>query len=114
MRSSVSMVMRLPSRRRATSLPSFTARRPKVDSAMSDWRQNSVIWLRISSFFMMASVGRQGGEELKAAVGLFHPAHIEFAVAGFRAVHHGRQLRAQRCELGGARGVRLRDREVTL
>src|SRR5450756_311700 len=46
------MVMRLPSRRRCTSLPSLTARRPKVDSAISAWRQNSEIWLRISSFFI--------------------------------------------------------------
>src|SRR6185312_8727358 len=52
MRSSVSMVIRLPSRKRCTSLPSLTARRPKVDSAMSAWRQKSVIWLRISSFLM--------------------------------------------------------------
>src|SRR5450756_414489 len=46
------MVMRLPSRSRCTSLPSLTARRPKVDSAISAWRQNSEIWLRISSFFI--------------------------------------------------------------
>src|SRR5689334_7745356 len=52
MRSSVSMVIRLPSRKRCTSLPSLTARRPKVDSAMSAWRQNSEIWLRIWSFFI--------------------------------------------------------------
>src|SRR3954464_7031856 len=52
MRSRVSIVIRLPSRNRCTSLPSFTARRPKVDSAMSAWRQNSEIWLRIWSFFM--------------------------------------------------------------
>src|ERR1700760_1805537 len=48
------MVMRLPSRSRATSLPSLTARRPKVDSAMSAWRQNSEIWARIWSFFIGA------------------------------------------------------------
>src|SRR6185437_9186657 len=52
MRSRVSMVIRLPSRSRCTSLPSLTARRPKVDSAISTWRQNSVIWLRIWSFFI--------------------------------------------------------------
>ena len=40
-RSSVSGVMRAPSRRRATNLPSLTARRPKVDSAMPARRQNS-------------------------------------------------------------------------
>src|SRR6185437_3396047 len=61
MRSSVSMVIRLPSRRRATSLPSFTARRPKVDSAMSDRRQKSAIRLRISSFFMGEAVGTMVG-----------------------------------------------------
>ena len=61
-RSSVSMVMRLPSRKRCTSLPSLTARRPKVDSAISAWRQNSVIWLRIWSFFMKwDAVGRRIG-----------------------------------------------------
>jgi len=42
-RSRVSGVMRAPSRRRATSLPSFTARRPKVDSAIALRRQNSAI-----------------------------------------------------------------------
>ncbi|MET3263599.1 hypothetical protein ABIF38_005105 [Bradyrhizobium japonicum] len=57
MRSSVSMVMRLPSRSRYTSLPSLTARRPNVVSAMSERRQKSVIWLRISSFFMAPGVG---------------------------------------------------------
>src|SRR5438128_1429275 len=59
MRSSVSVVMRLPSRSRATSLPSLTARRPKVDSAMSERRQNSVIWARIWSFFMGSGLGRR-------------------------------------------------------
>jgi hypothetical protein len=39
MRSSVSVVMRPPLRRRAVSLPSLTARRPKVDSASPLWRQ---------------------------------------------------------------------------
>src|SRR5476651_1708891 len=52
MRSRVSMVMRLPSRSRCTSLPSLTARRPKVDSAISACRQYSEIWLRIWSFFI--------------------------------------------------------------
>src|SRR3954464_13884357 len=42
-RFSVSGVTRAPSRRRATSLPSFTARRPKVDSAMPVRRQKSEI-----------------------------------------------------------------------
>jgi hypothetical protein len=49
----------LPSRSRCTSLPSLTTRRPKVDSAMSDWRQNSEIWLRISSFFIGRVLGRR-------------------------------------------------------
>src|SRR5690349_6471531 len=40
-RSSVSGVTRAPSRNRATNLPSFTARRPKVDSAMPVRRQKS-------------------------------------------------------------------------
>src|SRR5882724_4113157 len=57
MRSRVSIVIRLPSRSRCTSLPSFTARRPNVDSAMSAWRQNSEIWLRIWSFFIKLVVG---------------------------------------------------------
>src|SRR5882757_546512 len=60
MRSSVSMVMRLPSRNRCTSLPSLTARRPNVVSAMSKRRQKSEIWLRISSFFIRQE-GRAGG-----------------------------------------------------
>src|SRR5687767_3005908 len=51
------MVMRLPSRRRCTSLPSLTARRPNVVSAMSACRQNSEIWLRIWSFFMRPGFG---------------------------------------------------------
>src|SRR2546429_6578581 len=57
MRSRVSMVIRLPSRSRCTSLPSFTARRPKVYSAMSAWRQNSEIWFRIWSFFIALGLG---------------------------------------------------------
>src|SRR3954469_5139550 len=40
-RCSVSGVTRAPSRRRATNFPSFTARRPKVDSAMPGRRQKS-------------------------------------------------------------------------
>src|SRR6185437_5759921 len=50
MRSSVSVVIRPPLRRRLASLPSFTARRPKVDSAKPRWRQNSLISWRICSF----------------------------------------------------------------
>jgi hypothetical protein len=38
MRSSVSVVMRPPWRSRLASLPSLTARRPKVDSARPVWR----------------------------------------------------------------------------
>ena len=45
-------MIRLPSRNRCTSLPSLTARRPKVNSAISACRQNSEIWLRIWSFFI--------------------------------------------------------------
>jgi hypothetical protein len=56
------MVMRLPSRSRCTSLPSLTDRRPNVVSAMSEWRQKSVIWLRIWSFFI-------GREYWETAVG---------------------------------------------
>ena len=56
MRSSVSVVMRPPLRRRLASLPSFTARRPKVDSARPLWRQNSEISCRMASF-MVASLG---------------------------------------------------------
>src|SRR5436853_434574 len=74
MRSSVSMVMRLLSRKRCTSLPSLTDRRPNVVSAMSARRQNSVIWLRIWSFFIAPpnSVGAgyldDNPDELFAAV----------------------------------------------
>ena len=50
MRSSVSVVMRPPLRSRLASLPSLTARRPKVDSASPRWRQNSLISCRICSF----------------------------------------------------------------
>src|SRR5882724_4768216 len=57
--------MRLPSRSRWTSLPSLTARRPNVVSAMSDRRQNSEIWLRISSFF----IGDGGWETLVGRCG---------------------------------------------
>src|SRR5262245_46271293 len=53
------MVMRFPSRNRATSLPSLTARRPKVDSAMSERRQNSVISARTWSFFIGIGVGQR-------------------------------------------------------
>src|SRR5882757_8012956 len=59
MRSSVSVVMRPPLRRRLASLPSFTARRPKVDSASPVWRQKSEISCRIASF--MADLGRPKG-----------------------------------------------------
>src|SRR3984893_10583877 len=73
MRSRVSIVMRLPSRKRWTSSPSLTARRPKVDSAISAWRQNSEIRLRIWSFFMGPGfggqdLGRDGGQRPIAAV----------------------------------------------
>src|SRR5262249_48842070 len=57
MRSSVSVVMRPPFRRRLASLPSLTARRPKVDSASPRVRQNSLISWRICSF-MAALPGR--------------------------------------------------------
>src|SRR5262245_55347474 len=50
MRSSVSVVMRPPLRRRLASLPSFTARRPKVDSASPVWRQKSEISRKMASF----------------------------------------------------------------
>src|SRR5262249_59658253 len=43
MRSRVSVVMRPPLRSRVVSLPSLTARRPKVDSASPLWRQYSEI-----------------------------------------------------------------------
>src|SRR5437588_4997184 len=49
-RSSVSVVMRPPLRRRLASFPSFTARRPNVDSARPACRQNSAISCRIASF----------------------------------------------------------------
>ena len=50
MRSSVSVVMGPPLRRRLASLPSLTARRPKVDSASPVWRQKSEISRRMASF----------------------------------------------------------------
>src|SRR5262245_7150219 len=88
MRSSVSMVMRLPSRRRATSLPSLTARRPKVDSAMSERRQNSVISARIWSFFMENGLGRRWAAEFGPPVlaPLAHP------WKGSRAIWSGSHL----------------------
>ena len=55
-RSSVSVVMRPPLRSRLASLPSLTARRPKVDSARPRRRQNSPISCRICSF--MAALPR--------------------------------------------------------
>src|SRR5271156_6092714 len=85
MRSSVSMVMRLPSRNRCTSLPSLTARRPKVDSAISAWRQNSVIWPRIRSFFIRTDlrpglgpeVGRSGGQTAMTQTSYHHLPTLE-------------------------------------
>src|ERR1043166_9386874 len=50
MRSSVSVVMRPPLRSRLASLPSLTARRPKVDSATPVRRQKSAISRRMASF----------------------------------------------------------------
>src|SRR5262249_1404546 len=50
MRSSVSVVMRPPLRRRLASLPSLTARRPNVDSASPVWRQKSEISRKMASF----------------------------------------------------------------
>src|SRR3954451_25101244 len=70
MRSRVSMVIRLPSRRRATSLPSLTARRPKVDSAISERRQKSEIRARIWSFFIGADW--DGGGQREAAASSYH------------------------------------------
>ena len=55
MRSSVSVVMRPPLRRRLASLPSLTARRPKVDSARPHWRQKSEISCRMASFMAVSS-----------------------------------------------------------
>src|SRR5258706_2168529 len=73
MRSRVSMVMRLPSRSRCTSLPSLTARRPKVDSAISAWRQYSEIWLRIWSFFIgRKNLGQPGGQRRIARLSYHH------------------------------------------
>src|SRR6202163_2559170 len=63
--------MRLPSRSRCTSLPSLTARRPKVDSAISAWRQYSEIWLRIWSFFI-ALMGQAGGQRRAAQLSYHH------------------------------------------
>src|SRR5580693_3649160 len=56
-RSSVSVVMRPPLRSRAASLPSLTARRPKVDSASPVWRQYSEISCRSCWAFMMGEPG---------------------------------------------------------
>src|SRR5262245_31479288 len=64
MRSSVSVVMRPPLRRRLASLPSLTARRPKVDSASPRARQNSLISWRICSFIAVLP------RRLSGAVGL--------------------------------------------
>src|ERR1700732_3568623 len=76
MRSSVAMVILLPSRNLCTNLPSLTARRPKVDSAMSAWRQNCEIWLRISSFFIGAGVLASFGTAVGSAVQAGSPTTI--------------------------------------
>src|SRR3954452_10617973 len=62
--------MRLPSRRRATSLPSLTARRPKVDSAISERRQKSEIRARTWSFFIGADW--DGGGQREATASSYH------------------------------------------
>src|ERR1043166_1249760 len=72
--------MRLPSRSRATSLPSLTARRPNVDSAIPVCRQNSDIWLRSWSYFIAPKVGSSRG-----APEWYHhlPTNETFRVPGF-------------------------------
>src|ERR1700674_1522849 len=72
MRSRVSMVMRLPSRKRCTSLPSLTERRPKVDSAISAWRQYCDIRLKIWSFFMEKDLGHAGGQRRGVGLSYHH------------------------------------------
>ena len=81
------MVIRLPSRKRCTSLPSLTARRPKVDSAISAWRQNSVIWLRIWSFFIRPGLGKAGGQRRDCAAVL--PSSAQWGNADRLASHMG-------------------------
>src|SRR4051812_12863277 len=74
------MVMRLPSRSRATSLPSLTARRPNVDSAIPVCRQDSDIWLRSCSYFIEV----QGGQPAERP-GWYHhlPTNETLQVPGF-------------------------------
>ena len=76
MRSSVSVVMRPPLRRRLASLPSLTARRPKVDSARPRCRQNSLISWRICSFIGRPWCSSDGSG------GRFGPKPINSACAG--------------------------------
>src|SRR5713101_4539012 len=66
------MVMRLPSRKRCTNLPSLTARRPKVVSAISACRQYSAIWLRIGSFFIGRVLGQAGGQQRITHISYHH------------------------------------------
>src|ERR1041385_1238344 len=79
--------MRLPSRSRATSLPSLTARRPNVDSAIVVCRQNSDIWLRSWSYFIEPKVGSSRG-----APGWYHhlPTNETFRVPSVPgSIEHG-------------------------
>src|SRR3981189_359898 len=96
MRSRVLMVMPLPSRSRCTSLPSLTARRPKVDSAISAWRQYSEIWLRIWSFFIGGVLGpgwwaaADGADVLTSSA---HPWELLFPPHFLRDIDRELQLR---------------------
>ena len=70
-RSTVSVVTRPPRRSRLTSLPSFTASRPKVDSAMRALRQNSAMSRRsvslkgpTSRIPICREVSKRGGRDV--------------------------------------------------
>jgi hypothetical protein len=58
--------MRAPSRRRTTNLPSFTARRPNVDSAMPERRQKSAILSSSSGGLSVAGTLAAGPVGLQA------------------------------------------------
>ena len=128
-RSTVSVVTRPPMRSRLTSLPSFTASRPKVDSAMRARRQNSAISCRsvslnghTSQVFCLAAseirqrarvnhnrAHRQSGQGSGRGVGSSHEAGCEGpSAAGVAARPEVAEQKAGR----SARGLRRRDRHA--
>src|SRR5262245_12337355 len=97
MRSSVSVVMRPPLRKRLASLPSFTARRPKVDSARPRARQNSLISWSICSFMaalpQLALCGRlNGANQLQPLASTLNMMLGKMGKVGGRAAHRCNRL----------------------